>query len=258
MISALFYFYALCFGAIWGSFINVVIYRLPREESTIFPRSHCPSCNKLIRWYENIPLLSFLWLKGRCSQCRSSISWQYPIVEIFSALISGYFWPHEITTYSVLLYFFSFLVATSFLAHFIIDLKHYILPDEITLFLAALFLAHSLLHNPWSYSFLGAFIGWIFPFSVAYFYLRWRSEIGLGLGDVKLFGVLGIYLGPLGILQNIFLSCMVGSVISLFLLLWGKIGRKTPVPFGPYIILTASIQIFFPDFLQPLYQLFLP
>lgn len=240
-------FFFLVFGLMIGSFLNVLIYRIPEGKDFVKERSHCPNCGKLVYWYENIPVLSYLFLKGKCSKCGWKIPLIYPIVEIVTGLASWALMPSILDSMNFGLYLFFFSVFCCFLVHFIIDVKVQILPDVINIFLGVVFLAYAI--NFYSYNFwlLGAGVGYFFPYLVSYGFKKLRGLDGLGLGDVKLFGVLGIMLGPLGIVQNIFMSCMLGTIVFLILIPVFKLNRETKVPFGPFIILVASAQIFFPD-----------
>ncbi|MBT3234944.1 MAG: prepilin peptidase [Bdellovibrionales bacterium] len=245
--------WAALFGAIIGSFLNVVIHRLPKELSIVKPRSFCPSCNHTIPWYCNIPLLSFLFLRGRCSNCQIKISWRYFWVELLTALAALYIArTTPLNSMFFLLFAFKLSVFSSLLALLFIDLDHKILPNELNLYLAVLMLIYALMHYNWQFWLLGAAIGFLFPLAVTWIFYLVRGEIGLGGGDIKLYSVLGIYLGPLGIIHNIFLSCMLGSIIGIVLLLAKRISRSDPIPFGPAIIIVAMIQIFTPSLLQQL------
>jgi leader peptidase (prepilin peptidase)/N-methyltransferase len=145
-----------------------------------------------------------------------------------------------------------FSIAACFIVHFIVDLKHQILPDGINIYLAFLFLVKALMLNSWFSILLGASIGFGFPYLISFIFYKLKGQIGLGGGDIKLWGALGIYLGPTGIIHNIFLSCFVGSIIGGSLLIFKFIKRETPIPFGPFIIITAVLQIYFSSWLNTL------
>ena len=236
------------FGIMIGSFLNVLIIRLPLEKELVFKRSNCLNCQKLIVWYENIPILSFLFLKGKCSGCHHKISLQYPIVELLTGLVSILLAPKWISTLSILNYCFLFSIFCVFLCHFIIDFKHKILPNSLNIYLGLLFFAHSIIYKSWQFWLIGSAIGLLFPLLVAWAFYKYRGIEGLGGGDIKLFFVLGLYLGPLGIIQNIFLSCLIGSLVGLSLIISKRIDRNFALPFGPSIIIVASFQIFFPTY----------
>jgi leader peptidase (prepilin peptidase)/N-methyltransferase len=145
---------------------------------------------------------------------------------------------------SLLGFFFYFSVFCAFLVHFVVDLKHRILPDSINLYLMSLFLLVSFINNPWTHWLIGGILGLGFPLLVSWLFYLLRGQVGLGGGDIKLYGVLGIYLGPIGVMQNIFLSCFLGSLIGIGLIASKVIKRDHPIPFGPFILIVATVQIF--------------
>lgn len=238
-------FFAL-FGLIVGSFLNALIYRLPRNINIAYPRSSCTSCNKLIYWYENIPVLSYIFLKGRCSGCGSKISLEYPIIELITAIASVLLMPDFLDVKSIVAFFFYFSVFCAFLVHLIIDLKHQILPDGVNLYLGLIFFINIITQKYYLHWALGAAIGFGFPYLVSYIFFKLKGQIGLGGGDIKLWAALGVFLGPIGIIHNIFLSCFLGAIVGGCLLLFKIIKKENPIPFGPFIIIIASFQIFFP------------
>ena len=236
--------FSTLFGLLIGSFLNALIYRIPLGINIAHPRSSCPNCKHIISWYENIPILSFLLLRGKCSQCKTKISWLYPVVESECALFAFLIAPRALGPMDLFHFFFFFSIFCAFLVHFIIDLKHQILPDSINIYLGLLFFVFSFVLHPWSYWLLGAIIGAGFPLLVSWIFYQLKGQVGLGGGDIKLFGVLGIYLGPVGVLQNIFLSCFLGAIVGVILLVFKIIKRENPIPFGPFIIIVAAVQIF--------------
>lgn len=236
--------FAAFFGAIVGSFLNALIYRLPRGINIAYPRSSCPGCNKLITWYENIPVLSWLFLKGKCSGCKTKISYQYPLVELGCGIFAALIAPQDLEPGNLLNFLFFFSVFSAFLVHFIVDIKHQILPDSINIYLAALFLLVSWFSHPWTYWLIGGALGLGFPLLVSWVFFLLRGEVGLGGGDIKLYGALGFYLGPIGIMQNIFLSCFLGALVGIFLIATKVIKKDNPIPFGPFIIIVGAFQIF--------------
>ncbi|MBI2982495.1 MAG: prepilin peptidase [Deltaproteobacteria bacterium] len=240
--------FAGLFGLLIGSFLNVVIYRLPRGRSIVRPRSHCPRCRRLIRSYDNIPLVSFLLLKGRCRSCRKPISWRYPLVEMISgllALLVSWKFTDPLVGAAYYLFFVAPLIVVSG-----IDFRHKIIPNRITLpgILIGLWISFwlggwhigSLLH-----SFLGAITGGGALFLVGFCYEKLRGVEGLGMGDVKLAAMLGAYFGWNGVLFILLISSLLGSVIGLILLLVFKKGRTEPIPYGPFLSLAGLIQLFF-------------
>lgn len=227
---------------------------MPKGENFVTERSHCPKCNKLIYWYENLPIISYLFLRGKCSGCNSKISIQYPLIELVTGFVALFLSPSFISVETITSFAFFFSVASALIVHFVIDLKHKILPDGINIYLAIIFLASSVLSRSYDYWLLGGLVGFLFPLAVTYIFYLLKNQVGLGGGDIKLYGALGLYLGPMGVLHNIFFSCMLGSLISIPLLAFKIIDRKTPVPFGPFIIIAAVIQIYFPGFYQSMLE----
>ncbi len=240
-------FFSSLVGAMLGSFANVLIYRLPREESLLTPGSHCPHCEKKIPFYLNIPVLSFLLLKGKCHFCTKEIPRSYFWIELISLTVAFFWAPSFITAYSLYEFFFKMTVFVSFLSIIIIDLKHHIIPNEINLYLGMIFLMQGIFFKSYSFYLYGFLIGFLLPASVAGFFYWRRKVMGLGGGDIKLYAVLGLILGPYGIMMNIFFSCFLGAIIGLILMYTHKIQRETHLPFGPAIIFVAFFQLFFPD-----------
>ena len=245
----IFRLFALVFGLFIGSFLNVVIYRTPRDQSIVSPRSSCPACGKLISWYENIPIFSFLFLRGHCSGCKARISWRYPAVELVVGIAAAACFT-GVTGAALLNFVFFFSVFCVFLAELLIDLEHQILPDGLNLYLAIMFLVFALIYRTPIYWISGALIGFLFPYSVTWVFYKLRGKIGLGGGDIKLFGALGLWLGPIGIVQNIFLSCFSGALVGLLFISLKKMTKDNPIPFGPFILIVAAVQIFFPELFE--------
>ena len=236
----------ICFGLLIGSFINVLIYRIPRNISFILPRSRCESCGTLITWYQNIPLLSFIFLGGRSSCCKQKISFRHPFVEGLIAVAAYLLFPNYLTQHSLIHFFFFFSIFCAFTIHFFIDLDFQILPDGITLYLALLFVVYAGFSYASSHWVLGGVVGFSIPYFITWLFYKLRGKIGMGGGDIKLYGALGIYLGVQQILMAIFLSCFLGSLWGLILMACKRVKRETPIAFGPFIIIAATFQIFFP------------
>ncbi|MBY0413659.1 MAG: prepilin peptidase [Bdellovibrionales bacterium] len=232
------------FGLLVGSFLNALIYRIPRRINIAFPRSSCTQCEKIIYWYENIPILSYLFLKGKCSGCREPISPEYPIIELVTAIFAYFFAPKNLESSTLLNFIFFFSAFCAFLSHLVIDLKHQVLPDSINIYLALLFFMATFMSRPWIFWVSGGLLGFGFPLLVSWIFYQLKGQVGLGGGDIKLFGALGIYLGPIGIMQNIFLSCLLGATVGIVLMSFKIIKKENPIPFGPFIIIVASFQIF--------------
>ena len=230
------------FGACFGSFANVLIYRMPANES-ITTRSRCGSCHKNIPWYQNVPLLAYFFLKGKCAQCGAKYSIRYPLVEFimaslfcFTIFTYGMTW----TTLEYLILVFG-LVTASF-----IDLDHMILPDEITLGGLVIGLIGALL-NP-ERQFMDAVFGVLFGggilWLVAYVYFIFTGRDGLGGGDIKLLAWLGALLGWRSIPFIILTSSVVGSIVGLLISRKNEDGLKTMIPFGPFLAFGALLYIF--------------
>lgn len=252
---------AFIFGSMIGSFLNVLIYRLPKNENIVFPRSACPHCKNAIPWYLNFPILSFLFLRGKCFYCKAKISALYPLIELMTGVACIFFIPAQLSNNAFLTSILYFSIFCIFLVHFVIDIKHQILPDGLNIALALIFMVLTLLNNSWQdwhHWPLGGLIGFGFPYLITWLFYVVRGQIGLGGGDIKLFGCLGLYLGPMGIIYNIFLSCVLGSIIGVSLIVFKIIDRKSPIPFGPFILLTASFQIFFPKYFSILISFIMP
>lgn len=247
MISAV-AFIIFIFGTLIGSFLNVVIYRLPLGKSVVSPRSSCPKCGHMIKWYENLPILSYLFiLRGKCSNCSAKVSIRYPAIELIVGLIALALFPFDqLDNNSLFVFIFYFSVACILLAHFIIDIEHKLLPDKINIYFLLITLPFVFFTKPLNFWLIGGSIGFFLPLIVTWGFYKLRGKIGLGGGDIKLFGILGLLLGPVGILQNIFMSCFLGSIVGLVLIFSGKVNKNTALAFGPYIIVVAVVQIFYP------------
>lgn len=243
----LFEAYALIFGCLIGSFLNVVILRLPLEKSIIMARSGCPQCGNQLKWFHNIPILSFVFLSGKCAFCTKRISWRYPLIELATGLISFWLFPSLLNTESLSLYLFQFSIACAFICHFFIDLDHHLLLDKINIYLLVIILPYCLFNFHWPFWVSGGLFGFIVPFLVTWIFYKIRGQIGLGGGDIKLFGILGLLLGPTGVFFTIFLSCFVGALLGLSMIAMKKLSKDKPMAFGPAILLVASFQIFFPQ-----------
>ena len=234
-------------GAVVGSFLNVVILRLPAEgESIVYPASRCPACGTPIHWYDNIPILSYLFLLGRCRACRGAISLQYPLVELCMALLSLALYTKFALSFE---FFFYFLFLAALLAIIFIDIHHQIIPDVISLpgilvGFAGSFVASEL---TWQQSGLGILLGGGMLYAVAAgYYLLTRRE-GMGGGDVKLLGMIGAFLGVQSLLFVVFASSLSGSIIGILAMLKQGKGGKTRIPYGPFLALGAMLFLFFRD-----------
>lgn len=237
--------FVLLFGAIVGSFLNVVILRLPEEgASIVFPASHCPRCKAPIRWYDNIPVLSFFLLRGRCRGCRTAISWQYPLVEALMAGLSlALFQKFNLSILFVI--YFPFVAAL--LVIIFIDLAHQIIPDVISLSGIILGFLCSFV-NPlvsWQDAALGILFGGGTFYLVAFGYYLLTKREGMGGGDIKLLAMIGAYLGWIGLPFVIFSSSLLGALIGIGAMVQQRKGGKTVIPYGPFLAIAAYLFLFF-------------
>lgn len=233
----------LVFGMLWGSFANVVIYRLPAGKSVVKPRSACPKCQKPISWYENIPVFSWLFLRGKCGGCKTNISIRYPLVELITGLLFMALYLRLGLSWTLLEYIiFAFgLVVCSF-----IDFDHMILPDSFTLSGIVIGLVGAVLSPEREFlpSLLGVLVGGGFLWAVAVIYYVVRKQEGMGGGDIKLLGWIGAVLGWTSVPFVIMASSVIGSVVGVSLALSKGKNMKIVIPFGPYLALAALIYIF--------------
>ncbi len=246
-------------GACLGSFVNVVIARLPAEESIVRPRSRCPGCKHPIAWYDNVPLVSWLVLRGRCRRCGMRIPVRYFVVELLMALLAGGLWLRFGWTFELLVWL---PLTAALLAIVFLDIDHYWVPDVITLPGIAIVLAAAFL--PDGMTPLGALIG-IVPalclWAFAWVFHKLTKREGMGLGDVKLLALIGVALGAVPALFVLFLGAAQGSVIGLLLMATGGHRAKDPdvvhddgwrpharaIPFGPFLVLACLEVVLLPD-----------
>lgn len=237
------------FGAMVGSFLNVCIARIPNDESIVHPRSRCPACKKPIAAYDNIPIVSYLWLRGRCRGCRVGISLRYPLVEsLMGILAAALYW-----NFGLGLAFFSFFVfCASLVVISFIDFDVRIVPNVISLpgiiigllfsLLAAYVIPDPSLAIPTPLSaLLGVLIGGGFLLATALIYEKLRGREGMGMGDVKLLAMIGAFLGGEAIFLTLFLASLTGAVVGLA----SGGGRHAKIPFGPFLCSGALIYLFF-------------
>ena len=248
------YTLAFVLGGIWGSFCNVCIYRLPLEKNIIKGRSFCTSCEKQINWYDNIPLLSFIFLKGKCRCGKSKINLQYFLVELVSAIsfvLIYYFYGVSITTLLLIILTIFFIII------FFIDLKHYIIPNELTFPLMLIGfiksfdpnLNQSLFPN-YINSLIGGLFGYLIIWLIIFFYKNLRKKEGMGLGDAKLIAVVGFWFGWFSIPFTIFISSLVALIFSVPSLLKKTRNMSTQIPFGPFIIIGCLIYVYFANYIK--------
>ncbi len=243
------------FGLVIGSFLNVCIYRIPRGESIIRPGSHCPFCLKPIKPYDNIPLLSYFFLGGRCRYCKARISPRYPLVEITSAIFA-----------LAVLYRFGpglrFIVYYTFISALLvitfIDIDHKMIPNTITIggIIAGLAL-NPLLPVTLKESLLGLILGSGTLLMVIYGYFFITGRQGMGGGDVKLLGMIGVFTGWHGVVFTLLISSLIGSITGIVWIMLTNKGMKAAIPFGPFLSLGAVIYMFWGQYLINAYMGFM-
>jgi leader peptidase (prepilin peptidase)/N-methyltransferase len=239
MTDTLTVLFLLFFGLAVGSFLNVCIYRLPRRESLNWPGSHCTSCNRPLTWYENLPLVSWLLLRGRCRTCRAAISPIYPAVEALTGavFVAAYFIYGWTPLLAVRLLF-----ACAMIVLFAIDLRHHILPNAITLpGIVVGFVLSFALPPGWLASLIGLLAGGGILFAIAESYYRLRGVEGLGMGDVKMLAMIGAFLGWKLMLVTLVLASFAGSLVGLGLIVSGRGGMKLALPFGTFLAVGALV-----------------
>jgi leader peptidase (prepilin peptidase)/N-methyltransferase len=253
------------FGLIVGSFLNVCIVRLPREQSIVSPRSQCPRCRTLIRWYDNIPLISFIALGGKCRSCGLPISWRYPLVELLNGLL--YLWAYAafgLTGETGM----AMALCSALLVITFIDLDHQIIPDVITipgmiigllaapLFMSALeppmaFSLGRLLPSAGTYltgfvnSLVGLVLGAAPLFIIGWLWEKFRKVEAMGGGDVKYMGMVGSFLGWKGAFLTIMLGALTGSIVGMTLIALKKHQADKVIPFGPYLAFGTLLTLFY-------------
>ena len=248
------------FGSILGSFLNVCIHRMPKGESVVWPRSHCPKCKKRIPGYDNIPFISFLLLRGKCRICKSKISLRYPLVELLTAAIFLLLFMRYGLSYD---FFFYVVLSCALIIATFIDIPHRIIPDEISIggIIVGFILSsvRGVNINPFTFSFkpmLNSFLGIIIGggiiyltgalFDLVYFKLLKRPAINgetesMGGGDVKLLAMIGAFLGPQKALLTFFLAPFLGIVIGVINLVTKK---DHTMPYGPFLSIAALLSLF--------------
>ena len=238
--------FAFIFGAVVGSFLNVCIFRLPVHESIIKPLSRCPHCHHPIRFFDNIPLISFIILKGKCRDCGAKISWRYPLVELITAVLSLLLF----LQFGLTLRFLIFFVFTSVLIVIaFIDLDHRIIPDILTLpgipifFLLAVFIVKV----PWLEALIGLAVGGGILFAIAFGYELISKREGMGGGDIKLLAMIGGFLGWKSLLFVLLVSSFFGALVGITAMIIKKQDMKYAVPFGPFLSAAAVAYFFWGD-----------
>jgi leader peptidase (prepilin peptidase)/N-methyltransferase len=246
--------FSFLFGLILGSFINVCIHRIPRKESLVRPPSTCPQCNERIRFYDNIPLISYVILGGKCRFCKKPIPVRYPIVEFLTGSLSmSLFVKYGLTLH----YFLYFLFSASLVIVTFIDLRHKIIPDVISLpGILAGFAAVSLFRLnglSWKDSLMGMIIGGGLLYLIGVSYERLRKKEGMGMGDVKLLAMIGAWMGYMALPYIILVSSLTGIIIGGGSLFLSKKDLGQRIPFGPFLVLGTLVTLFFETELRNLW-----
>jgi len=229
-------------GLIVGSFLNVLVHRLPRGESVVFPASHCPACGSEIAPRDNVPVISWLLLRGRCRVCRAPIALRYPVIELSNGLLWFFLFRRAD---SWLEFAAGAFLCSACLALLVIDAEFQILPDKITLTGIVVGLALSLLARNLKGALIGLAVGAGGLYLLAFLYERLAGREGMGLGDVKMLGMIGAFLGPAGVLLTVLLASVAGSVVGLGLIALRGGDRKMRLPFGVFLSLGAMATLFF-------------
>ncbi|MBU1566340.1 MAG: prepilin peptidase [Proteobacteria bacterium] len=249
--------FSALFGAVVGSFLNVVILRLPEPgQSIAFPASHCPQCSSPLRWFENIPILSYIILLGRCGHCKNSISLQYPLVELLMAIVTAALVHRFQLSLATAGYF---VFSAALLIIIFIDIRLQIIPDVISLPGIILGFIFSLVSDTvtWQSSLIGLLAGGGVLYAVALSYAFLRKIDGMGGGDIKLLAMIGAWLGWQALPFVILMSSATGSIIGIIAMRSQKKGGQTRIPFGPFLSLAALVHVFFSEDILLYYSLYL-
>ena len=242
--------FVIILGALWGSFANVCIIRMPQGKGVVVGRSFCVKCKKKIQWFDNIPIISYLLLKSKCRNCKTKISFQYFLVETISLinfLVLYLIFGISLTT------LFLIILSVVFLIIFFIDLKHYIIPNSLTYSMMILGFFKSFDPNldpifpDFLNSLIGGLLGYGIIWSIIYFYRQFKKKEGMGLGDAKLFAVIGFWFGWISIPFVVFLSSIIALLSVLPDLLRSSKKLSSQIPFGPFIILGTIFYLVFQD-----------
>ena len=250
----MFFIFFFILGSLWGSFSNVCIYRLPKNESVVFDRSYCPGCKKKIKWFDNIPLISFVFLRGKCRQCDFKISPQYFIVELLTAITFTLVYLNYGFSITTLLFI---ILTVFFVIIFFIDLKHYIIPNELTFPLMFIGFIKSFdpnlnqnLFPNYINSLIGGVCGYFIIWLIIYLYKKIRNKEGMGLGDAKLLSAIGFWFGWASIPIVIFFSSIIALVSVIPSLINKSRNLSAEIPFGPFLIIATVIFIIFGNLIK--------
>ncbi len=236
----------ILFGLVFGSFFNVLIYRLPREMNIAKPRSFCPVCKHPIPWHHNIPVISYIALKGRCHFCGAKIPIRYPIVEILTGLL---FYLNFIKFGLNGTFLINTVFSSIFFILFFTDLEKRILPDELTIGGSIFAIGISFLRNDiyWVEALVGGSIGFLIFIGAYYLFLKTKKKEGLGWGDIKYIILIGAFFGPLKMLLIIILSSILGVILWLIMVLIFKKEKDYELPFGSYLSIISLVFVFYGD-----------
>ena len=236
-------------GSIWGSFSNVCIFRLPQDKGVVLDRSFCPKCKSIIRWFDNIPIISFLFLKRKCRNCECKIDFQYFIVELLSAItfcVIYYIYGLSVTTLLLI------ILSIFFIIIFFIDLKYFIIPNELSFPLMFIGFVKSFYPNlnleifpNLINSLVGGIVGYIIIWTIIFLFEKIRKKEGMGLGDAKLLSAIGFWFGWVSVPMIIFFSSFIGLLYVLPSLINKTKNLSTSIPFGPYLIIGTVVYITF-------------
>ncbi len=235
-----FFFFLL--GAAVGSFLNVVIHRLPEGKSLLNPPSHCPICGKSIRWFDNIPIISYIILKGECRDCGTSIPIRYLIVESITAFVYLYSYIH----YGLSLELLTFLIFTTLLIPiFFIDLREMLIPDALSISGIIIGLILGIFRGITIVSLIGAAIGVVYVLIIIYLGKSIYKRDVMGMGDVKLSAMIGAFVGWANFLLTILISSLLGSIYGIIQIRRGKSSMKSIIPYGPFLAIGGFITFLF-------------
>ncbi len=256
------YFDIFLLGLIFGSFLNTVIYRLHSKEDFLVGRSTCPHCGHVLAWDDLIPVFSFIFLGGKCRYCRKKISWQYPLVEFITGLLFlGIFHQNinlifDFLGFGILKLSYLFFVTCSLVIIFVYDLKHYIIPNKVVYPLIVISGLWHLVHFFFFTLDLNQLLNFFVTgfWTAAFFWTVYTltSGKGMGMGDVKLGFFIGLFLGYPEVLISLFLSFLIGALVSFFLIIFAGKGFKSKVPFGPFLISGLFLILFLGEYLLSL------
>lgn len=240
----------LIFGLIVGSFLNVLIFRVPRGESIVLPPSHCFHCGHRLALWDLIPVLSFIFLKGCCRYCQARISWRYPVVELLTAGLTLLVWDRfGLNVHGLIMAVFVYaLIVIAF-----IDLDHQIIPNVITIPMILIGLVFRSWQGEWIDAVLGGLVGGGILFLIVWIYPK-----GMGMGDVKYLTMAGVFLNWPGAVYSLFLGSFLGVLVILPLMLVGKIRRNEPFSFGPFLVAGTLAMTFLPYYFPDWFNGLLP